>query len=349
MRYFKEIEISDVLPISEATDWIAFGNLPDASYILGSNDQPMEERENVGLILERDGHPFGSDLYLGKRYISEFFPEVDADAYVSAYEACGGQSPEEISEILQSWIDTTQRVFEKREISKDTETMRKSFEERNTELELELQEAARLRTLQAPIMHKVQAARAKLLMELINGGVAAKGVQMPSDESLVEDWDQDDFPTNFSDISPSDWNMEGIDWQKSNLTLWDKRYVGVIIPTLDLLARFPRPDTPTMNLTGFLFGGTFITDSEESGYVAPEVGLKKRGAPHRTDRILESAIHGHLDRLKEEDRLPTKKEAQLAEISDFVSMTLQQQISRSTAQRILARWSQGHAPKDAQK
>src|SRR6056297_159048 len=145
MRYFKEIEISGVLPIGEATDWIAFGNLPDASYILDPDNQPMEERESVDLILESDGHPFGSDLYLGKRYISEFFPEVDADAYVYAYEVCGGQTPEEISETLKSWIETTQRVVENKEISKDAETIRRSFEERNAELELELQEAARLR------------------------------------------------------------------------------------------------------------------------------------------------------------------------------------------------------------
>lgn len=349
MRYFKEIEVSNFLPISEATDWIAFGILPEASYILDVNNQQVEERESVELILEGDGHPFGSDLYLGESYISDFFPEVDAPAYISAYEACGGQSPEEISDSLRSWIETTQRVFEKQELPEDAESLRKSFEERNAELELEFEQAVKLRALQLPIMHKVQAARVMLLMELIGGRIPAKGVQMPTDASLVEDWVEDDWPKDFSDILPSDWDMEGIDWISSNLTNWSKRHIGVIVQTSDLLARFPKPNVPPIYLAGHLLGRTLMVGSEREEYAIPEMGSKTRGAPHRTDRILESAIHLHLDRLTQDGNLPRKKEAQVAEISDFVSVSLRQQISRSTSQRILARWAQGHAHKKAQK
>lgn len=341
MRYLQEIEIAESCPISEAADWLAFGFLPNAIYDLDRNDQPIEQRQSVDSILEYMGHHFGHDLYLGEAFIKERFPNVDASAYILAYEQCGGEKPSVLKQRILENKAKLQAIAVEDEDSAHMAVMQKLYEEWIAKEEADLEAAERLRALQVPILHALNAARAKLFLSLIGGEISGRGLRIPTDEAIIENWDTDDWPKDFTSIPATSWDMQCINWEDSNLEFCDEEYLGVIVPTNDLLRVFPEPYLPSEHLEGRYFGRTFISERNriEINSTKPlDLRSKNRGAPHSTDRILEAAIHEHLNSIRESGAFPKKREALVAEVTDFVFQTLNQEMKRTTAQRIIQRW-----------
>lgn len=342
MRYFQEIDLAEFCPISEAADWLAFGLLPAANYCLDKDDRPIEERLSVDDILENMGHRFGHDLYLGESYLRTVFPDVDAAAYLSAFDECDGSTPEAVQKNLSDSEERFRITLERLGDAGNIDCLKQMYQEQIKTYEAELLAAKRLRQLQVPIMHRLHAARAKLFMGLISGKVEAKGVVIPRDDKILENWEPSDWPIDFSSVPETAWDMQSIDWHGSNLELWDRRYLGVVVPTAELLRRFPVPDLPMAQIEVSTFGNAIILESskiETPAGLSIDTRSRRRGAPHSTERILEAAIHKHLENMNDKGTLPRKREAVVAEVSDFVLRALGEQIKRTTAQRIIQRWT----------
>ncbi|MCC5958445.1 MAG: hypothetical protein JJU08_03810 [Rhodobacteraceae bacterium] len=341
MRYLQEVEIAEFCPISEAADWLAFGFLPSAVYDLDRDDRPIEQRQSVDSILEYMGHHFSHDLYLGEAYINERFTDVDASAYISAYEQCGGENPSTFKQSILEKKEKLQTLMEGNEDPEHVAVMKNLYEDWIASDEANLEAAESLRLLQVPILHALNAARAKLFLSLIDGRLTGKGVCMPADDEVIENWGADDWPKDFISIPKTSWDMRCVNWHDSNLELWDEKYLGVIIPTEKLLEIFPNPDLLPEHIEGNFFGKVFISEQVDTNINSGKSGTlnsRNRGAPHSTDRILEAAIHKHLDSIRDSGTFPKKREALVAEVSDFVFQTLNQEMKRTTAQRIIQRW-----------
>ncbi len=348
MRYFREVALPEQMSISEAVDWIAFGLLPEAHWELDDNNEPIEARMQVESILQRFGHPFGSNMdTLDAGYFSEFLPEVDAERYFSAFEVCLGETPEQLTESINRWGGFEN--IASRETSPEHENLSEIYGDKVNDLRAELDAAIRLREIRIPLARRESSARAKLLLKMISGEIPAQGVRLPLLDSDTDNFQPDDWPTSFNVIRPENWRFEGVNWDDSNLVSWSDRYLGVVVSTIKILEHFPRPDTQPLGMSGTLVGRVFLVESDSPYFEGPSVAQPEKGRRHQTEKILDAAIYSHLNSLVKSNNFPPKIEAQIAEISDFVRQRLAHTLTRTTAQRILNVWKKRHAQNDAQK
>lgn len=136
-----------------------------------------------------------------------------------------------------------------------------------------------------------------------------------------------------TDVHPNEWSLWAFRLDRSSLVTDRGEFVGVQVPTLDLIGLFPKPDCELAERHGLSFGDTVILN--ERGDRKVQSPPRSRGRPPKAQSSAKDVVARYFGNRILRGELPEKTEAALQQIIDFVSETFEHTISRTSAQTYL--------------
>lgn len=329
---YRPIIVAEVCFPFEAAEWLAFGRLPE-EFVTEFKVAPFtreyrEVRKEVRALCSTE-YPVGDDFYRPDELEAVGFG-ADYQRYV---EIASCDEPVYLHELFHGTF--TDQKLGKRGLLEFAPPTPAAYE--NALLMERVSEAM------APLEER---ARLMVLLALMDGRLTAQGFAVPEGWAADEDgvWVRDngkdgDLEELYSQavarpIPQSAW--------RNTLDVWDigtgianlPGFIGAWISTEQLLEIFPQPNRQIQEFSGQRVGETIISSSERKGRgVSTPV---KRGRHKKAGGVVEKAVKNEFLRRLRAGLLPEKSESVVYECMSWAKETLEESISRTTAQRYLA-------------
>jgi hypothetical protein len=306
---------NEFMRLFDIADWIVRGVLPENAYLL----EQWQVRDSY------PDYPSHDTFWLTDSDIARLLPDVPHNNYLEMRELCGNSTPEDLLERRSKYTLAWERNH-----FPDSEEVRNLFDRQRAEFEAEYAAAKQLKTYNAPIALAIERAKLDVLRALMDGRLIGSGLR-----GFGPDEDENYSFGEFETIRPEQWSFSGVDFSISALAIEGGTFLDVTASMADCIRVFPNTNVAPEKISGWLHGGVFFAEGAtiEAANSAPP---RKLGRKPMGDGLVAIAVLNAMRRKKNDGTLPSKKEAIIAAAQEWHILHFEKELSRSSAQRILA-------------
>lgn len=330
MELFVRVKVPEYCYIHEAAHWIAFKVIPDSWPAELGKDADDYISDHLDHMQSLSIPTYSSVIPI----ITEIVQGVDPHAFARHYELSGGQSPKEIQDEINR-LKELERKYPPHAAERGRAAYGASYEERFSEFNEQLESALYLEETLFALDHLSEVARAKLFSAPIAGKVSCRGILV-----VTKDDDTEQSIEGLHQIVPKEvFRMSEINWKDASLgsdSSESANWVGLQVSFRELLSEFPILETPRELVKLKDFGTCLIRDSDK---ISKDFEASQDTPPQRatkTENAIRRAVKNEFGRRLTGRVAYPNRESLVQDCIHWVTITFEETISRSTAQRYLS-------------
>lgn len=305
----RRIEPPEKCYLSEVLLWRAFGRFPEIQYSLSENDWRFDSET-------RDGYhapiPDGSELTAEE---CQYANLPDDPRMIALLEHGGYSDVEHYDRLLEICVDL-----------QDIDQAK--IEEIRSDRNAALLHKSELEIWSAKYDEYVDQFQTEICLKLRRGELRAMGTKLPDadpelTDKILEESNRWLTDLEVREIDKEQWYSQAIDWGESAIYGHSESTIWIHVRTEDMLKVFPPQDL--VRAEHILdIGSSFAVSS--SAIRGVQNKLNQRGRPS----LPWQDFHIEVARMFRDGKMPSKKEAAIAQIQNWFIQTLGKDVSRAT-------------------
>lgn len=321
--FLAPIELPEYCFLSEAIDWIALGQVPQAQYHLESSIDETSDYRFYWREMPDNFEPDQVRVFFDKLEF-ETFGILVKDEYFGAAEKCFGEYVHSFPDKIAEYGAKKPEFIENSDGDAFDIWQKLSDSYRDKLLDLRpLQKI--VDDTEAQFNPYFEIAWAKLFQLLFSGEIIIEAICY-ADWELLADNDEYEAAASFVKVDGTKFGLS-FDWSQNKLQDGETEYVALRVRTVDILRNRSLLLQKGVVTSVIRFGSYYETTDS----AAPK-SRRKRGRPNSVDWDI---LKNHLNTLVQESRVPDGKENCIYELIAFAEREFGKTLGRSTVQRHL--------------